>query len=101
MKSDAVPSIFPWKSSSSSNQRAKRQAKRNEAKVNLELEENSDSSDDMSTGLPSEDCNVGNEIYIAEPCEDVEMDSESVEKTDSLQSCETSTQSCERSTQTI
>lgn len=34
----------------------------------------------MSTGLPFEDCNVGNEIYIAEPCEDVEMDSDSIGK---------------------
>ena len=72
---DAIPSIFPWVSTSNSNERAKRQAKRNEAKERLDSDSSSESSsDNMPLSLPFDDDNVGNEIiYTAEPCEDVEM----------------------------
>ena len=75
MKRDAIPSIFPWVSTSNSNERAKRQAKRNEAKERLDSDSSSESSsDNMPLSLPFDDDNVGNEIiYTAEPCEDVEM----------------------------
>ena len=75
MKRDAIPSIFPWVSTSNSNERAKRQVKRNEAKERLDSDSSSESSsDNMSLSLPFDDDNVGNEIiYTAEPCEDVEM----------------------------
>ena len=75
LKRDAIPSIFPWVSTSNSNERAKRQAKRNEAKERLDSDSSSESSsDNMPLSLPFDDDNVGNEIiYTAEPCEDVEM----------------------------
>lgn len=75
MKRDAIPSIFPWDSTSNSNERAKRQAKRNEAKESLDSDSSSESSgDNVPLSLPFDDDNVGNEIiYTAEPCEDVEM----------------------------
>lgn len=74
MKRDAIPSVFPWVSTSNSNERAKRQAKRNEAKESLDSDSSSESSDNVSLSLPFDDDNVGNEIiYTAEPCEDVEM----------------------------
>jgi hypothetical protein len=75
LKRDAIPSIFPWVSTSNSNERAKRQAKRNEAKQRLDSDSSSESSsDNMPLSLPFDDDNVGNEIiYTAEPCEDVEM----------------------------
>ena len=75
MKRDAIPSIFPWVNTSNSNERAKRQAKRNEAKERLDSDSSSESSsDNMPLSLPFDDDNVGNEIiYTAEPCEDVEM----------------------------
>ena len=67
--------MFPWVSTSNSNERAKRQAKRNEAKERLDSDSSSESSsDNMPLSLPFDDDNVGNEIiYTAEPCEDVEM----------------------------
>ena len=75
LKRDAIPSIFPWVCTSNSNERAKRQAKRNEAKERLDSDSSSESSsDNMPLSLPFDDDNVGNEIiYTAEPCEDVEM----------------------------
>jgi hypothetical protein len=75
LKRDAIPSIFPWVNTSNSNERAKRQAKRNEAKERLDSDSSSESSsDNMPLSLPFDDDNVGNEIiYTAEPCEDVEM----------------------------
>lgn len=75
MKRDAIPSIFPWVRTSNSNERAERQAKRNEAKERLDSDSSSESSsDNMPLSLPFDDDNVGNEIiYTAEPCEDVEM----------------------------
>jgi hypothetical protein len=75
LKRDAIPSIFPWVSTSNSNERAKRQVKRNEAKERLDSDSSSESSsDNMPLSLPFDDDNVGNEIiYTAEPCEDVEM----------------------------
>lgn len=75
MKRDAIPSIFPWFSTSNANERAKRQAKRNETKERLDSDSSSESSsDNMPLSLPFDDDNVGNEIiYTAEPCEDVEM----------------------------
>ena len=75
MKRDAIPSIFPWVSTSNSNERAKRQAKCNEAKERLDSDSSSESSsDNMPLSLPFDDDNVGNEIiYTAEPCEDMEM----------------------------
>jgi hypothetical protein len=75
LKRDAIPSIFPWVSTSNSNERAKRQAKRNEAKEWLDSDSSSESSSgNMPLSLPFDDDNVGNEIiYTAEPCENVEM----------------------------
>ena len=72
---DAIPSIFPWVSTSNSNEKAKRQAKRNEAKEWLDSDSSSESSSgNMPLSLPFDDDNVGNEIiYTAEPCENVEM----------------------------
>ena len=74
MKRDAISSVFPWVRTSNSNERDKRQAKRNEGKERLNSDNSSDSSDNMSSSLSFDDDNVGNEIiYTAEPCEDVEM----------------------------
>jgi hypothetical protein len=75
LKRDAIPSIFPWVSTSNSNERAKRQVKRNEAKERLDSDSSSESSsDNMPLSLPFDDDNVGNDIiYTAEPCEGVEM----------------------------
>ncbi|CAC5417615.1 unnamed protein product [Mytilus coruscus] len=73
LKSDAFPSVFPWISTSTSNDRSVRQAKRSEAKVNVDSD-SSESSEDMQANFPCDDANVGNEIYYtAEPCVDAEM----------------------------
>jgi len=66
LKRDAIPSVFPWVSTSNSNERGKRQAKWNEAKESLDSDSSSESSDNtffcMSSSLPFDDDNVGNEI---------------------------------------
>ncbi|CAC5377339.1 unnamed protein product [Mytilus coruscus] len=73
LKSDAFPSVFPWISTSTSNNRSVRQAKRSEAKGIVDSD-SSESSEDMQANFPCDDANVGNEIYYtAEPCVDVEM----------------------------
>ncbi|CAC5390588.1 unnamed protein product [Mytilus coruscus] len=73
LKSDAFPSVFPWISTSTSNDRSVRQAKRSEAKGIVDSD-SSESSEDMQANFPCDDDNVGNEIYYtAEPCVDVEM----------------------------
>ncbi|CAC5357652.1 unnamed protein product [Mytilus coruscus] len=73
LKSDAFPSVFPWISTSTSNDRSVRQAKRSEAKGIVDSD-SSESCEDMQANFPCDDDNVGNEIYYtAEPCVDVEM----------------------------
>jgi hypothetical protein len=62
LKMDAIPSVFPWISTSNSKERGKRQAKRNEAKESLDSDSSSESSDNMSSSLPFDDDNVDNEI---------------------------------------
>jgi hypothetical protein len=59
---NAIPSVFPWISTSNSKERGKRQAKRNEAKESLDSDSSSESSDNMSSNLPFDDDNVDNEI---------------------------------------
>ncbi|CAC5390070.1 unnamed protein product [Mytilus coruscus] len=51
LKSDAFPSVFPWISTSTSNDRTVRQAKRNEAKDIIDSDSCSESSEDMQANF--------------------------------------------------
>ena len=99
LKNDAVPSVFPWTSSCSPSAklRSKRIKRRSEVK-NTVPQPPVESSGSDANFITDPDEDVVNEIYIAEPCEDVEMTEISNEGCD-----ETTTESvsCHISTQTL